>query len=283
MSHDVRKSIKHLDMGGSVMWRLITLAVSALVWLSVGAAFPDESSAQDKIRIAIDNAYPPFSSLDSNGKPMGFEVELIEGFCTHMKAECELMPHPWDGTMPALLAGKFDAIVNSVSITDERKKTVDFTRPYYSTGAAFIGKKGTKVEFTPGGLKGKTIGAQASTIHTNYLTDNWKGIVTIREYPDDNSMKLDLLAGRIDLAMGDDLILLDFLKKPEAKDLQFVGPRLTDPKWFGVGVGVVVKKGNAELQKKFDDAIVASYEDGTFARLNQKYFPEVDISARHLW
>jgi lysine-arginine-ornithine-binding protein len=265
------------------MSSIVTLALSALLWLGVGIAVPEESFAQSKIRIAIDNAYPPFSSLDSNGKPMGFEVELIDGFCKQMNAQCELMPHPWDGTMPALLAGKFDAIVNSVSITDERKQTVDFTRPYYSTGAAFIGKKGLEIDFTAEGLKGKTIGAQASTIHTNYLTDNWKEIVNIREYPDDNSMKLDLLAGRIDLAMGDDLVLLDFLKKPEAKDLQFVGPRLTDPKWFGVGVGVVIKKGNAELQKKFDEAIVATYEDGTFERLNKKYFPEVDISARHLW
>jgi lysine-arginine-ornithine-binding protein len=265
------------------MRRFFSHAFATLLWLSVGLGVSQDASAQTKIKIAVDNAYPPFSSLDSNGKPTGFEIDLINGFCTHMKAECELIPHPWDGTMPALLAGKFDAIVNSVSITDERKQTVDFTRPYYYTGAAFIGKEGVKIEFTADGLKGKTIGAQASTIHTNYLSDNWKGIVTIREYPDDNSMKLDLLAGRIDLAMGDELVLLDFLKKPEAKDIEFVGPRLTDPKWFGVGVGAVVKKGNAELQKKLDEAIVATYDDGTFERLNKEYFPEVDISARQLW
>src|SRR5687768_5732490 len=157
--------------GRVAMWKVITLVLSTLLCLNAGSAFSEEAFSQSKIRIAIDNAYPPFSTLDANGKPMGFEVELISGFCNHMKADCELVPHPWDGTMPALLAGKFDAIVNSVSITEERKKTIDFTRPYYSTGAAFIGKKGLEIEFTADGLRGKTIGAQASTTHTNYLTD----------------------------------------------------------------------------------------------------------------
>jgi polar amino acid transport system substrate-binding protein len=133
------------------------------------------ASAQEKIVIASEGAYPPFNSLETDGTLTGFDIDIAEALCEEMKAECELVTNDWDGMIPALQAKKFDAIIASMSITPERLQQVDFSKKYYNTGPAIAVPKDTDITDLEG-LKGKTLGAQTSTTHANYAEKAHAGL-----------------------------------------------------------------------------------------------------------
>ena len=133
----------------------------------------------------------------------GFDVDIAKALCAQMKAKCTIVAQDWDGIIPGLLAKKYDAIVASMSITEERMKKVAFTQPYYANYLQFVTKKGKKLETTKAGLKGKTIGAQRQTISSKYLEDTYKGIVRIKVYGTQQAAWLDLKSGRVDAVLAD--------------------------------------------------------------------------------
>src|SRR3546814_11487332 len=98
-----------------------------------------------KVRIGVEGAYPPFSEVTPDGKLVGFDIDIANALCEEMKVECELITQDWDGIIPALQARKYDAIIASMPITDERKEKVDFTNQYNTTTAKFVPKKGTGI------------------------------------------------------------------------------------------------------------------------------------------
>ena len=154
-----------------------------------------------------------------------------------MKAECKLVPQDWDGIIPALLAKKFDAIVASMSITEERKQKVDFTKKYYQTPARFVAKTGTIPDISKEALAGKKVGVQRATTHDSFLTDNFGDAVEVVRYATQDEANLDLVAGRVDLLLADSVTLSEgLLKTDQGKGFAFVGPAYSDQKWFGLGV-----------------------------------------------
>jgi len=203
----------------------------------------------------------------------GFDVDIAKALGEAMGAEITLVSQDWDGIIPALLAKKYDAIIASMSITEERKQKVAFTDKYYQTPAKFIVKKGAIDNFSPEAIKGKKIGVQRATIHDRYLTDNYGKDVKVKRYGTQDEAYLDLTAGRVDLLLADSVALSDgFLKKPEGADYHFIGPDLSDPKWFGDGVGVAIRKEDKELVEKFNMAIDKIRSDGTYKAIQDKYF-----------
>ncbi len=246
---------------------LIALGCSALV---AQAQAPEWK----KIRIGVEGAYPPFSEVGADGKLKGFEIDLALAYCAEMKAECTLVQQDFDGLIPALQAKKVDAIIASVSITDERKKTIAFSNAYYNTPARFAGKADAKLDFSPAGLKGKKIGVQRATIHEKFAAATFKQSEIVRYATQDQAF-LDLKSGRIELTLAD-LVAIDqgFLSKPEGKGFAMIGPNYDDVKYFGTGSGVGMRKADEKtLGKKFNDAIAAVAANGTFKKLNDKYFP----------
>jgi arginine/ornithine transport system substrate-binding protein len=226
-----------------------------------------------KVRIGVEGAYPPFSYVDPEGNLGGFDIDIAKALCEAMKVECELIKSDWDGLIPSLSARKFDAIIASMSITEERKKAVAFSKKYYQTPAKFVRKKDSGIEITPEGLKGKTVGVQRATIHDSYLTDNYGDIVEIKRYGSLDEAYLDMGSGRLDLLLADSMPVLDgFLKTDSGKDFEFVGPDLRDPRWFGEGVGIALRKGDDELREMFNKAIDTIRADGTYQALQDKYF-----------
>jgi len=127
------------------------------------------------VRIGTEGAYAPFNFKDADGNLKGFEIDLGKALCEKMKVECTFVAQDWDGIIPALVAGKYDVIMASMSITDERKQAIDFSRPYYNTPSAFVAPKDAGLaDNSAASLSGKSLGAQSSTIQASYLEQNYK-------------------------------------------------------------------------------------------------------------
>lgn len=246
------------------------MIVAAAVALSAGIAQAGEWS---KLRVGVEGAYPPFSWMEPDGALMGFDIDIANAICAQMNAECELVPQDWDGIIPALLAKKYDAIIASMSITEERKKKVSFSDKYYSTPAKFVRKKGSGIEINRDSMAGKSVGVQRATIHENFVSDNYGDIVEIKGYGTQDEAYLDFTAGRVDLLLADSVALEEgFLKTDAGADAEFVGPNFTDPKWFGDGAGIAIRKSDTDLQQMLNDAIAAIRANGTYKKINDKYF-----------
>jgi arginine/ornithine transport system substrate-binding protein len=248
---------------------LIVIGVMALVL----AATTVQAKDWKKIRVGVEGAYPPFSYVTPEGELAGFDIDIAKALVAAMGKEIELVPQDWDGIIPALLARKYDAIIASMSITEERKKKVAFSNKYYNTPAKFVTAKGAMSEFSRDNIKGKKIGVQRATIHDRYLTDNYGKDVEIKRYATQDEAYLDLVAGRVDMLLADSVAISDgFLKKPEGQNYQFIGPDLNDPKWFGEGTGIAIRKEDKDLVEMFNQAIEQIRADGTYKRIQDKYF-----------
>jgi len=248
--------------------------IIAVLLITIAAA-ASSAIAKDwsKVRIGVEGAYPPFSYMTPAGELAGFDIDIAKALGEAMGAEVTLIAQDWDGIIPALLAKKYDAIIASMSITEERKQKVAFSNKYYQTPAKFITKKGMIDDFSKEAIKGKKVGVQRATIHDRYLTDNYGNDVEIKRYGTQDEAYLDLTAGRVDMLLADSVALSDgFLKKPEGAEYEFVGPDLSDPKWFGDGAGIAIRKEDKALVEKFNMAIEKIRSDGTYKAIQDKYF-----------
>lgn len=225
------------------------------------------------VRFGIEGAYPPFSKTEADGSLSGFDVDMANALCAEMQVKCKIVAQDWDGIMPSLLARKYDAIIAAMSITEERKQKVDFTGKYALIPNKFIAKKGAGLEFTKAGLDGKKIGVQRATTHDRYLTDNYGDAVEIVRYGSFDEAYLDLANGRIVAVLGDASALEEgVINQTGGEAYEFVGPSLTDPKWFGDGFGIAVRKQDKDLTKKLDAAILALRDNGQYKEIQDKYF-----------
>lgn len=231
------------------------------------------SLADEPLKIGIEGAYPPFSYVTPDRSLAGFEVDLANLFCEKMERECLIVQTDFDALIPSLNSKRIDAILASMSITDVRKEAIDFSNKYYQTPARFTVPKGSKIEISEEGLKGKVIGVQSGTIHETYMNDNFKKIATIRSYRNLDDGMFDLDSGRIDLIFAD-VVAVDtgYLQKEYGETLEFIGPEFTDERWFGEGVGVGIRKGENELREAFNRAILESREDKSYHEIQEKHF-----------
>ncbi len=251
------------------MKRILPLLVLAMM-LAAGTV---QAKEWKKVRVAIEGAYPPFSQVSPDGKLIGFDVDIAVALCEAMGAEPVLVAQDWDGMIPGLLARKYDTIIASMSITEERLKKVDFSNKYYQTPAKFMVKKGVLPEFSKDALKGKVVGVQRETVHDKYLTEVYGKSVEVKRYGSLDEAYLDVESGRIDIVMADSVALMEgFLSKDRGADYEFVGPDMVDPKYFGPGIGAAVRKQDVELKEKLNKAIETIRANGTYEKIQSKYF-----------
>lgn len=247
-------------------------------WLSfiflLAFLFPLTPHAQQqKLRIATEGANPPFSTIDSSGKLEGFDVDIARALCAKMGVECDIAAQDWDGIIPALLAKKYDAIVASLSVTEDRKKVIAFTKPYYRSPSVFVAHKGTKAEeLSPKAMAGKSIGVQSGSVHSAYLEDRYNRS-NVRLYNTVADAYRDLAAGRVEFVFYDKLAIYDWLKTPEGSCCEIVGAEFNEPAYFGSGIAIGIRKGEDALIQKFNSAIDGIVADGTYGKINAKYFP----------
>ena len=250
------------------------------------------NASADSIKIGTEGAYPPWNSKDAAGNLIGFEVELANELCKIMKHNCTIVEQDWDGMIPALVSRKFDAIMAGMSITDERKKTINFSQGYADEVASLAVMKGSKneglktlsainltdinadeqatLDTLTKAFKGKTIGVQTATIHQNFLDSGLMGEVKVRTYKTQDEVNLDLAAGRIDAALAAAVAFTDYAEK-SGKAVVLTGPTFAGGD-FGNGVGVGIRKGDSKLLNDFNAAIDKARDEGIISRLAIKHF-----------
>ena len=221
------------------------------------------------LRVAIDPTYEPFTYKTPDGQPTGFDVDIANALCDEIKRKCVFVEQTWDSMIPGLMARKYDVIISSMGITEERLAQIDFTDRYYSTYSQVILKKGITFD-GPGSIKGKRIGVGKSTIQEKYALAVLRptGVVVV-PYAAQDQVYLDLKAGRLDGAVADFVeITGGFLSKPEGQSFTPVGPQLDDPKIFGIGAGIGLRKGEPELKEALNAAIKTLRANGVYKTIN---------------
>ncbi len=239
--------------------------------LALGATAATAQGAD--LKVAIDPTYEPFTYKTSDGKPTGFDVDIAEALCAQIKRKCVFVEQVWDSMIPGLQARKYDVIISSMSITEERKRVVDFTDKYYSTPSSVVVKAGTAYS-GPASLKGKKIGVLKGSTQEKYAMGELKPAgVEVIPYEAQDQVYLDIKAGRLDGTVADKVeVNGGFLRKDEGKGYAFVGPELREQKYFGDGIGVALRKGQTDLKNQLNGAINAIRSNGTYDKIAKKYF-----------
>ena len=245
----------------------LLIALAATVFVSAAMAQAKE------LKVAIDPTYEPFTFKTPDGKPTGFDVDIANAVCDQIKRKCVFVEQVWDSMIPGLQAKKYDTIISSMSITEERKKAVDFTDKYYNTPSKIVVKNDIKFAGLAS-LKGKKIGVLKGSTQEKYAMGELAKVgVIVTPYEAQDQVYLDIKAGRLDGTVADVLeVTGGFLSKPEGKNYGVVGEALFIPKYFGEGAGFAIRKGDTSLRTELNAAIKAIRANGTYKKINDKYF-----------
>jgi len=260
------------------------------------ALFADSAVAKDwkHVTVVTEGAFAPWNFIAPDGTIEGFDVDLSRDLCARMKIECTVVAQNWDGIIPGLQVGKYDAIMAAMSATAEREKVISFTQPYGSTGQTFaVLKDGPLADLPfqgemfnlakdPEGankaiealrplFKGKTIGVQGAAVAAKFLAEKFGDDITIREYKTTEQHDLDLLAGRLDAVMAGPPYLMKAVKDPANANMKMAGPRFLGG-LLGAGSSIGIRKEDNDLREMFNKALSESKADGTTKRLSEKWF-----------
>ena len=250
------------------------ILVAALVVAGLaGRPTPSPAADWSKIRLGTEGAYAPFNYVDSAGQLRGLDIDIVQALCARIGATCEFVTMQQEGLVLALQDNRVDVVATGWSATEKRKKVMDFTDKYYTSYRRFISCAGHPVEdVSPEALKGHPIGTQGGTASDDYLEAFYKGS-DIRLYKSMDEVYQDLGTGRLDAAFGGEATSYAFMQTPAGKDCKFVGERAVNPKIFGTGVGIALRKTDPDLRDKLNAALKQILADGTYEAISKKYFP----------
>jgi lysine/arginine/ornithine transport system substrate-binding protein len=250
--------------------------VSLALVAAACAALAGSVSAADlkELRFGLEASYAPFESKTATGQLQGFDVDVGNAVCAKLAVKCVWVENDFDGLIPALQARKFDAINSDMTITDQRKRAIDFTDPIYTIPNQLIAKKGSGLQPSVASLKGKHVGVLQGTIQETYAKAKWATAgVDVVSYQTQDQVYADLASGRLDAAFQDsEAASKGFLKRPQGAGFDFAGPTVADQKLLGSGVGYGVRKGDKALVEKLNGALAALKADGTIDKIAAKYF-----------
>lgn len=249
------------------------IATSLVLLTASGVASAADWSGK-VLKLGVDPTYPPLEFKRPDGKLTGFGVDIAEALCTQLRAKCIWVESSWDGMIPALLAKKFDAIASSMTITPKRMEQIAFSNKISNAPARLIAHRGSGLLPTVASLKGKRIGVEQGSTQETYAKTVWQPAgVEVVSYQNQDLVYADLVTGRLDASLQASIQASDgFLKKPMGKDFTFAGAVLEDPKIFGVGDGIGLRKEDVVLREDLNKALATILANGTYARINKKYF-----------
>lgn len=245
-----------------------------LVLMSLSCALATQAAELPELRIGTDATYEPFEYKSPDGKIVGFEVDLADALCAEMKRRCVFVESPWDGIIPSLMAKKFDMILSGMTVTDARRKTINFSDKITDIPYRVIIKRGSGLDGSPKALAGKRVGVQKSTTEADFADKYYaKAGATVTRYDSTQDSYLDLAAGRVDALVGNLVEMqMGFLDKPEGKPFEFAPYELKDPVILGYGTGIGMRKSDTKLLAQVNAAIKAIHANGSYKKIAAKYF-----------
>jgi len=244
-----------------------------LLAIAATLAFATSAFAADVLKMGTEAGHPPFNDKDASGAVVGFDVDIGNALCAKMKIECAVVTADWNSLISELNDDKFNFLISSMSVTDDRKQAVDFTDPYYSNKLQFVGSKTKDVTINKDALKeslqGKTVGAQRGTLAAAWLTANLEGdsvVIDLFDTQDDGYLALS--SGTLDAVLADKFVSYEWLKSDAGKGFEFKGEPVLDHD----KVAIAVRKGDP-LREQLNAALKGIIEDGTYKKINDRYFP----------
>jgi len=239
---------------------LLVLAAVVVASLATGC-----QSQTKKIVVATDATWPPMEYVDENKEIVGFDIDLMNAIAKEAGLEVEYRNVAWDGIFAGLAAGEYDAVISSVTITDERKEQYDFSEPYINAGQIVVVRTDSDIT-GPDTLSGHAVGAQLSTTGA-FAVQEMEG-VTLKEYDEVGLAFEDLVAGRIDAVVCDTPVAADFaLQREEYRAaLKIVGESFTEEYY-----GILVQKGNSDLLAKINEGLAAVQDKGIDKELEEEW------------
>jgi len=253
------------------------LGLSVLALSMIGTAVPLAAGAKTftEIKFGVDATYPPFESLSPSGAFQGFDIDLGRAICAELKVKCVFVSQDFGGIIPALQARKFDAILSSMTVTPERAQQIDFSSEMYNEPTSLIAKKGSGLLPNAASLKGKTVGVESGTIQETYAKTYWQPEgVNVISYPGQDQVYADLLSGRLDASLQDSVEAdYGFLRTPKGADYALAGNATYDPKdVLGSYIAIGIRKDEPKLKARIDWAIANIIKNGTYKKIESRYF-----------
>ena len=243
-----------------------SLLIAATLLFSSYPAGADELAQVHKsaaLSFSMSGQYPPFNFVDQNNQLTGFDVAI----CSDIASRIGVAPKPlsiaWDGIIAGLMAKKYDLICGSMAITPKRLQAIDFSDPYYRSGAQLFVKKGSPLK-SVADLKGKAIGVTLGTTYEKWVRANIPG-VKIRTYKGVPAMILDVMNGRIDGFVTDRIVGAMAISE-KAAPIELAGPLL-----YEEHMGIALRKGHPQLKAALDKALAAMKQDGTYHRISMRW------------
>jgi len=250
--------------------KFATLTLLALALASGSAMAKDWST----VRFGVDPSYPPFESKAADGKLVGFDIDLGNEICKRLDAHCAWVENSFDGMIPALKARKFDGVLSTMSMTPAREAQIAFSDRVFRIPTRLVAPKGSTIQPVPADVKGKRIGVEQGTIQETYARTYWEpaGAVVV-PYQDQDLVYADLISGRIDASLQNAAQAdYGFLRTPRGKNFAFAGAPIFDAKTLGNGTAIGLRKEDTDLKAKIDKAIAAIRADGTYEKIEKRYF-----------
>ena len=228
----------------------------------------DNTSATGEVlRIGTEGAYAPFNYTNADGSLGGFDVEIANALCADMKVTCEITAQDWDGIIPGLKAGKYDAIIAAMSVTPERSQQVAFTDPYFSNTLVFLAKADSNFDPAQDShINANSIAAQRATISSQWF-ENAYPKATLKLYDTMSTASLDLGSARVDAMVSDKLPAIQWLNSPAGDGFILKGAEID----INDNFAIAVRPGDA-LQAKINNSLANIKANGTYDKINQKYF-----------
>lgn len=241
------------------------LTAILLMTLCAFTAFAGGASEDDGVYVfAADATWPPFEFVDENGNLTGFEVELMPLIGEHVGVEMVVENIAWDTIFAGLANGQYDGVASGVTVTEERKQTMDFSMPIASQGQVVVVLQDSQIQ-SADDLNGKKVGVQIGTTG-DFALDNYD--VDRRQYDDIGLAIQDMINGNLDACVCDSIIASDFVLANESYKgmLRVAGEPFTDEE-----IAIAVKKGNTELLDLINQGLEAMMADGSFDELKAKW------------
>lgn len=260
------------------MKKITSLVAASLFAL---ASFSVAAQEQAELRIGAEASYAPFEYKLPNGELAGFDIDIGNAICEKVEMKCVWIEQPFDSLIPGLLARKFDLAHSAITVTEERKKVIDFTDPLYEVSSQLVAAKDSGIDGSDESLKGKTVGVLQGSVQETYARKRWdrRSGVRVTSYMEQSQTIADLKVGRVDAILFESPNAVEgLLNTPDGEAYAFVGEPIINDPIMNNEIAIGLRQGEAELKDKINAAIKELKDEGLIEQFAKKYFQEGEIS-----